>query len=127
MYVDEVQDFTQAEISLLLLLVGHPDNLFLTGDIAQTINMGVSFRFEEVRGVIYNICDDKTRKNVDMKGKNYLNLLSFNHLKLLLFNHLKLLLFNHLKLLFLFNHLKILLLLFNHLKLLLLFNHLIII
>lgn len=52
-YVDEVQDFTQAELKLLLRLCRDPTGLFLTGDTAQTIARGVGFRFEDVKTMLY--------------------------------------------------------------------------
>ena len=49
-YADEVQDATQAEVTLLSLSCNdHVDGLFLAGDNAQAITHGVSFRFEELR------------------------------------------------------------------------------
>ena len=55
-YVDEVQDNTQAEIALYLAAVGgRPDALFLAGDPAQSVVEGVEFRFEEVRGLVYKL------------------------------------------------------------------------
>jgi superfamily I DNA/RNA helicase len=56
-YVDEVQDYTQAEIALFFLLSG-PNDLFLAGDPAQSVVEGVTFRFEEVRSVGYNLYKD---------------------------------------------------------------------
>jgi superfamily I DNA/RNA helicase len=48
-YVDEIQDSTQAEITLLSLCSGFEfDSLFLAGDNAQSVVEGVDFRFEEV-------------------------------------------------------------------------------
>ena len=44
-YVDEVQDFTQAELCVILRCCKHPNKLFFTGDTAQSIMRGVSFRF----------------------------------------------------------------------------------
>jgi hypothetical protein len=59
-YVDEVQDYTQAEIALFFLLSG-PNDLFLAGDPAQSVVEGVTFRFEEVRSVGYHLYrDDKS-------------------------------------------------------------------
>jgi hypothetical protein len=49
-YVDEIQDYTQAEIALFFKL-GHPGGLFLAGDTAQSVVEGVDFRFEEVRSI----------------------------------------------------------------------------
>lgn len=55
-YVDEVQDYTQAEIAVFLLAVGFKtDALFLAGDPAQSVVEGVDFRFEEVRSLVYNL------------------------------------------------------------------------
>ncbi len=52
-YVDEVQDFTQAELSILLRCCKDPNNLFLTGDTAQSIMRGVSFRFSDLRSLFH--------------------------------------------------------------------------
>lgn len=55
-YVDEVQDYTQAEIAVFLLAVGFKtDALFLAGDPAQSVVEGVDFRFEEVRTLVYKL------------------------------------------------------------------------
>ena len=54
LYVDECQDYTQAEIALFALVCG-PSNLFLAGDPAQSVELGVNFRFDEVRSVIYHL------------------------------------------------------------------------
>ena len=48
LYVDEVQDFTMAEIYLLMRLTD-PNFSFLAGDTAQTIARGVGFRFSELK------------------------------------------------------------------------------
>ena len=54
-YVDEVQDFTQAELSVLLRCCRDPNGLFLTGDTAQSIMRGVSFRFEDLKTLFYKV------------------------------------------------------------------------
>ena len=54
-YIDEVQDFTQAELTLLLHCCRWPNGLFLTGDTAQSIMRGVSFRFSDLQSVFYYI------------------------------------------------------------------------
>ena len=59
-YIDEVQDFTQAELTLLLHCCRWPNGLFLTGDTAQSIMRGVSFRFSDLRSVFHYI-----NENVD--------------------------------------------------------------
>lgn len=54
-YVDEVQDFTQAELSIIAHLSSEPNNLFLTGDTAQTITKGVYFRFCDLQSLFWHI------------------------------------------------------------------------
>ena len=61
--VDEVQDFTQAELRLFLECCSDKNGLFLTGDTCQTIARGVGFRFEDVRRMF---CDDALHK-IDIK------------------------------------------------------------
>ena len=53
-YIDEVQDFTQAELNLLLHISREPNGLFLTGDTAQSIMRGISFRFEDLRSLFHS-------------------------------------------------------------------------
>lgn len=53
LYVDEVQDFTMAELALLVLVSSEPNQIFLAGDTAQCINRGIGFRFEELRSLFY--------------------------------------------------------------------------
>jgi ankyrin repeat protein len=53
-YVDEVQDLTQAEIALLFML-SDSRSLFLAGDTAQSVVEGVAFRFSEVRSVAFQL------------------------------------------------------------------------
>ncbi len=60
-YADEVQDMTQAELALLVQLCGrNPASLFLAGDTAQTVSVGVDFRFDEVRSVVFELCNGAT-------------------------------------------------------------------
>ena len=49
LYVDEVQDFTQSEVLLLIHCLKNPNNIFLTGDTAQTVMQDVSFRFKDLK------------------------------------------------------------------------------
>ena len=49
---DEVQDLTPATLLLLLKLT--EQNLFFSGDTAQTIAQGVSFRFGDLKGLFYD-------------------------------------------------------------------------
>lgn len=53
-YVDETQDFTQAELYLLLRICKNPNNMFLTGDTAQSIMRGISFRFKDLSSLFYH-------------------------------------------------------------------------
>lgn len=53
LYVDEVQDFTQAELALLLHCCHLPCGLFLTGDTAQSIMRSVSFRFCDLKSIFH--------------------------------------------------------------------------
>lgn len=52
-FINEVQDFTQAELALLLRLSREPNGLFLTGDTAQSIMKGISFRFRDLRSLFH--------------------------------------------------------------------------
>ena len=49
LYVDEVQDFTQCEVLLLIKSCKPTSRLFLTGDTAQTVMHDVSFRFKDMK------------------------------------------------------------------------------
>ena len=54
LYVDEVQDFTQSEIHLLIQSCKSPGcNVFLTGDTAQTVMKDVSFRFKDLKTSLF--------------------------------------------------------------------------
>ena len=54
-YIDEVQDFTQGELWLMLHNCRDPNGFFLTGDTAQSIMSGISFRFEDVKTLFYHL------------------------------------------------------------------------
>ena len=56
LYVDEVQDFIQAEVVLMLMMSG-PTSLFLAGDNAQSVEEGVVFGFNQVKDVIFAVCN----------------------------------------------------------------------
>ena len=56
-YIDECQDFPSADFALFWTLcqgTGGGD-LFLAGDTAQSVESGISFRFEEVKRVFYEM------------------------------------------------------------------------
>ena len=52
-YVDETQDFTQAELLLLIRCSRDPNGLFFTGDTAQSIMRGISFRFSDLKSLFF--------------------------------------------------------------------------
>jgi hypothetical protein len=60
-FVDEVQDFTQAELALVMRLSKTPNNLFLAGDTAQNIEKGVSFRFQEIKTLFHELESQRKR------------------------------------------------------------------
>jgi len=68
LYVDEVQDYTQAEIAVFFYLCG-PGDLFLAGDPAQSVVEGVEFRFEEIRSVGYHLFGEDRRHLIPDKPK----------------------------------------------------------
>lgn len=50
--VDEVQDFTPGQCSLLLALCGRPEGICFAGDTAQTITNGCGFTFDYLRDLV---------------------------------------------------------------------------
>lgn len=64
-YGDEIQDFTQAELVVLMKCINDPNAMFLTGDTAQSIMKGVAFRFSDLRSLFHyaskNSIDKKQR------------------------------------------------------------------
>ncbi|XP_041378715.1 TPR and ankyrin repeat-containing protein 1-like, partial [Gigantopelta aegis] len=55
MYVDETQDFTQAELAILIHITQNPNNMFLSGDTAQSIMKGISFRFCDLKTLFHYV------------------------------------------------------------------------
>ena len=51
MFVDETQDFTQAELALFVRVVEDKNDTFFSGDTCQTIALGVNFRFEDLKSI----------------------------------------------------------------------------
>ncbi|KOO22984.1 lupus brain antigen 1-like protein [Chrysochromulina tobinii] len=66
-YVDEVQDFTQAEIRLFLEVCVDKNALFFTGDTCQTIARGVGFRFEDLTTMFFQL-GEQQRKELSARG-----------------------------------------------------------
>ena len=50
-YIDEVQDFTQSELTIFIRCCRDPNSMFFTGDTAQSIMRGISFRFQDLRSI----------------------------------------------------------------------------
>ena len=73
-YIDEVQDFTEAELYLLLSLSQCPNGNFLCGDSAQSIMRGVSFRFTDVRSLFHNIGESFRHGKVLVPEMHYLTI-----------------------------------------------------
>ena len=71
LYVDEVQDFAQSEILLLIQSCKSPRcNVFLTGDTAQTVMKDVSFRFIDLKTLFFKndiIAVDQAPPIVELK------------------------------------------------------------
>ncbi len=65
-YVDEIQDYTQAEILMFFHLSAGLSDLFLAGDPAQSVAEGIEFRFEDIRSVAYYLVGG----NPSEKAKN---------------------------------------------------------
>ena len=53
-YVDETQDFTQAELSILIRCCRYPNTMFFTGDTAQSIMRGIAFRFDDLKSLFHH-------------------------------------------------------------------------
>merc|ERR1711871_601164 len=54
-YVDEIQDFTQIETAIIINFCKDPNRLVLAGDTAQNICSGVSFRFQDIQSMFYDL------------------------------------------------------------------------
>lgn len=54
-YVDEVQDYSQAELALFFWLNSDGKSLYFAGDNAQSVVEGAEFRFEDIRAVAYKL------------------------------------------------------------------------
>ena len=69
-YVDEVQDFTQAELAVLIHCCRDPNSMFFTGDTAQSIMRGITFRFQDLRSSFHRINSKYPAINVPKKPYN---------------------------------------------------------
>ncbi|KAH6876648.1 hypothetical protein BKA70DRAFT_1576722 [Coprinopsis sp. MPI-PUGE-AT-0042] len=65
LYVDEAQDNLLIEAMLLRSICRNPDGLFWAGDTAQTIAIGSSFRFDDLKAFLYRLEKRRESKLVD--------------------------------------------------------------
>ena len=76
-YIDEVQDFTQAELSVIVRCCKHSNGFFFAGDTAQTIIRGIAFRFEDLTSIFhFNKKELEQKIVVNLPEKS---LLTLNH------------------------------------------------
>ncbi len=66
-YIDEVQDFTQAELLLFIRTCTLPNYMFFTGDSAQSIMRGIAFRFEDLRSCFHQLHQSNSHIKVPEK------------------------------------------------------------
>ena len=64
LYIDEVQDFTQAELAIFIHCCRDPNSMFFTGDTAQSIMRGIAFRFQDLRSLFHRIHSNTLKVNV---------------------------------------------------------------
>ncbi|KAF4623894.1 hypothetical protein D9613_001576 [Agrocybe pediades] len=66
LYVDEAQDNLLIDALLLRSLVQNPNGLFWAGDTAQTISIGSSFRFDDLKAFLFRL--EKRREGILAHG-----------------------------------------------------------
>jgi hypothetical protein len=72
-YVDEVQDTTQAELCMLgFCCIGNPDDMFFAGDTAQTIEQGANFQFHDMRIMAHHVFPKSDMELHGISKKQYL-------------------------------------------------------
>jgi superfamily I DNA/RNA helicase len=76
--IDEVQDFTQAQLRLFMMVAKDPNFMFMTGDTCQTIARGVGFRFEDLRSMFYHLRENDKRIQVPELTKLEVNYRTHN-------------------------------------------------
>ncbi|KAJ7051208.1 hypothetical protein C8F01DRAFT_1237408 [Mycena amicta] len=70
-YVDETQDNLLIDTLLLRSICHNPDGLFWAGDTAQTISVGSSFRFNELKAFLFRIEERRreTKKPIELHNQ----------------------------------------------------------
>ncbi|KAJ2926890.1 hypothetical protein H1R20_g10212, partial [Candolleomyces eurysporus] len=74
LYVDEAQDNLLIDAKLLRSLCRNPDGLFWAGDTAQTIAIGSSFRFDDLKAFLYRL---ERRREQGERGRKQSELRTF--------------------------------------------------
>ncbi|EPQ61193.1 hypothetical protein GLOTRDRAFT_135727 [Gloeophyllum trabeum ATCC 11539] len=69
LYVDEVQDNHLIDAYLLRSLCKNPHGLFWAGDSAQTISVGSSFRFDDLKAFLWRVEQMNTVLSADRQGQ----------------------------------------------------------
>ncbi|KAF8624782.1 hypothetical protein AX15_005672 [Amanita polypyramis BW_CC] len=69
LYVDEAQDNLTIDALLLRTLCHNPNGLFWAGDTAQTISSGCSFRFQDLKSMLYRVEKQLLEKNSESKSE----------------------------------------------------------
>ncbi|KAF8261742.1 hypothetical protein EI94DRAFT_1745299 [Lactarius quietus] len=64
LYVDEVQDNLLIDAKVLRAICCNPDGQFWAGDTAQTISVGSSFRFDDLKAFLHRIEERMKQQNV---------------------------------------------------------------
>lgn len=70
LYIDEVQDFTQAELAVFIHCCQDPNSIFFTGDTTQSIMRGIAFRFEDLRSIFHKLHSQHSEIKVPQKPYN---------------------------------------------------------
>ncbi|KAJ7171712.1 hypothetical protein C8R43DRAFT_1231226 [Mycena crocata] len=63
LYIDEIQDNLLIDTLLLRSICHNPNGLFWAGDTAQTISVGSSFRFNELKAFLFRVEQRRLVKN----------------------------------------------------------------
>ncbi|XP_037382087.1 TPR and ankyrin repeat-containing protein 1 isoform X2 [Talpa occidentalis] len=79
LYGDEIQDFTQAELALLMKCINDPNAMFLTGDTAQSIMKGVAFRFSDLRSLFHYASKSSANKQCAVRKPKKIHQLYQNY------------------------------------------------
>ncbi|KAJ6578043.1 hypothetical protein B0H19DRAFT_574136 [Mycena capillaripes] len=66
LYVDETQDNLLVDTLLLRSICQNPNGLFWAGDTAQTISVGSSFRFNELKAFLHRVEERRRKKHPEL-------------------------------------------------------------